>query len=88
MKLSNWKNKQVRDSVQVIIHSEPYETHSEISIKYSAKGEPQPEATVKIIRHLPEGDLVCDFIRADLTRGVDEVMIAVKAMFQKHQEQK
>jgi hypothetical protein len=73
---------------QIIVHAEPYEIRSEVSCKYSSKGEPQPEATVRVVRHLQDGNTVCDCIRADLKMGVGEVMIAVKDMFNKHNEVK
>lgn len=72
-------------TTQIVRHAEPYEISTDATCKYSAKGEPQPEATVKIVRHLQDGSSVCDFISADLQMGVEEVMIAVKEMFKKHQ---
>lgn len=67
-----------------IIHAEPYEITTDTSCKFTASGVPQPEASVKITRHLEDGTTISDLVHADLTRGVEEVMIAVKAMFAKH----
>lgn len=69
---------------QLIVHAEPYEITTDTSCKFTASGVPQPEASVKITRHLENGDTISDLIHADLERGVEEVMIAVKAMFAKH----
>ncbi len=64
-------------SVLRTIHAQAYEIISDVGIKYSAKGEPQPEASVKITRYLEDGSNLTDLIKADLARGVDEMMTAI-----------
>lgn len=58
--------------------SQPYEITTDVGVKYSAKGEMQPEASVKVTRHLENGNTLTEIIRADLARGVEEMMIAIE----------
>lgn len=76
----------MKSVAQIITHAEPYEISTNVICKFSAAGVAQPEASVKITRHMEDEETICDMVRADLTYGVDEVMLAVKAMFNKHNE--
>lgn len=62
----------------VIRHEQPYEITTDIGVKYSAKGEIQPEANVKIHRKLVDGNEIDELIKADWSRGVEEVMAAIE----------
>lgn len=81
-----FSGKKEKSVIHMHTHAEPYEIMTDTTCKYSAKGEPQPEATVRITRRLQDDYMIVDLIHADLKRGVEEVMIAVKDMFKKHQE--
>ncbi|MCG2741084.1 MAG: hypothetical protein L6300_12745 [Syntrophaceae bacterium] len=63
---------------QRITHTQPYEITVDVGVKYSAKGECQPEASVKIVRRLEDGKQISELIIADWTRGVEEVMAAIE----------
>lgn len=62
---------------QRISHAQPYEIETDIGVKYSAKGECQPEGSVKITRKLESDNQISDLIKADWSRGVEEVMAAI-----------
>ena len=62
---------------QRITHTQPYEIETDVGVKYSAKGECQPEGSVKITRKLESDNQISDLIKADWSRGVEEVMAAI-----------
>lgn len=62
----------------VIRHEQPYEITTDIGVKYGAKGEMQPEASVKIHRKLEDGNEMHELIKVDWSRGVEEVMAAIE----------
>ncbi len=59
------------------VHAQPYEIESDVTVEYGAKGECKPKASVKITRYLEDGSNLTDLIKADLARGVEEIMIAI-----------
>ncbi len=64
-------------SVLRTIHAQPYEVESDVIVEYGAKGECKPKASVKITRYLEDGSNLSELIKADLARGVEEMMTAV-----------
>lgn len=64
-------------SVLRTIHAQPYEITVDVGTKYSAKGECQPECSIKIVRFLETGDNLTEIIKADVMRGTEELMAAV-----------
>lgn len=63
---------------QRITSAQPYEITVDVGVKYSAKGECQPEASVKIVSRLEDDKQISELIKADWTRGVEEVMAAIE----------
>lgn len=61
----------------IIIQGHPYEISTTVANKTNAKGDFQPEAKIKITRHLETGDEIDLLIRADISRGVEETMQAI-----------
>ncbi len=64
-------------SEQRIIRAQPYEITVDVGTKYSAKGECQPECSIKITRFLEMGDNLTEIVKADVARGTEELMSAV-----------
>ena len=62
----------------ILINSQPYQIITEVSVDYSAKGVCQPKAKVSITRNLETTEGMTEIIRADLARGVEEMMLAIQ----------
>lgn len=60
-----------------IIQGHPYEISTTVANKTNAKGDFQPEAKIKITRHLETDDEIDVLIRADISRGIEETMYAI-----------
>lgn len=62
---------------QIITHAEPYEITTKVGAEVDSKGYTKPSAEVKITRFLEKGSEITELIHADISRGVEECMVAI-----------
>ncbi|WP_319507175.1 hypothetical protein [uncultured Methanolobus sp.] len=60
-----------------IIYTQGYEISTKIGAEIDSKGNIKPNAQITISRKLEQDDQIRELIHADVSRGVEEVMLAI-----------
>ncbi|TGC11574.1 hypothetical protein [Methanolobus halotolerans] len=60
-----------------IAYTQAYEIFTKVGAEVDSKGNIKPNAQISICRRLESGDEIKELIHADISRGIEEVMIAI-----------
>ena len=66
-----------------IIYTQGYEISTKVGAEVDSKGNIKPNAQITISRKLENGDEIRELIHADVSRGVEEVMLAIDEMLKR-----
>nr|WP_319507369.1 hypothetical protein [uncultured Methanolobus sp.] len=67
----------MNDTETRIVYTQAYDISTRVGAEVDSKGNIKPNAQITISRKLDNGDDIKDLIHADISRGVEEVMIAI-----------
>jgi|GEM_PF-2690671 len=66
-----------------IIYTQGYEISTKVGAEVDSKGNIKPNAQITISRKLENSDEIRELIHADVSRGVEEVMLAIDEMLKR-----
>ena len=66
-----------------VTYTQAYEISTKVGAEVDSKGNIKPNAQVQITRRLESGDEIAELIHADISRGVEECMIAIREVLAK-----
>ena len=61
-----------------VTYTQAYEISTKVGAEVDSKGNVKPHAQVQITRRLESGDEIAELIHADISRGIEESMDAIR----------
>jgi len=72
---------------QRLINTQPYEIQTKVGAEVDSKGRVKPSCEIKITRRLESDDELVTLIEADISRGVEECVLAIKEVLKRSEQE-